>query len=151
MTKYRKRIIEELTKIIGKKIISINHVCDLICVNFENDYSIHSQALIRFLKGNKVLFTRSDYFAKENDDINSKNNYEINSKNYIDIFIGNRVVDIKVNEIGDCFIKLENNVKIDIYINVGKENFYDCNEQYRIFKSEEKHLVVYDNKKIELL
>lgn len=150
MTKYRTRIVYELQKIIESKIVRIHNVCDLICIQFDH-YSIHSQTLVRFIKGNKIMFTRTDYFAKDNDNEELRNNFDVNCDKHKDLFIGNKVLSIKVNEIGDCFITLDNNSKIEIFIDSGTENFYDYNEQYRIFDHEgsKTHFVVYDNKKID--
>ncbi len=152
MTKYRRIIAEELSPIKNESIKRIRRVTDMLGIDFSNGMSLHCQTQVRFRTRSKLLFTRDDIYVTEDfDDIDSRNNYQINSQKYLPRVIGQRIVSVRVNEIGDITLKLENGVMVEVLIKASKDHFYDYFETYRILYEDEnkKHLVVLNDKRID--
>lgn len=156
MKNIREQIMDKLSLLKSAKLFMINHACDLIMLTFEKnkiEYAFHSQTLIRFIKDNIILLTRSDYFNKKDfTDENSISNFDVKLDLYKDIFYNKAVVDIAVNEIGDLIIYCEDNIRIEIIIDSTSDSFGEGFEHWRFFEINDMkipHFVINDNLEID--
>ncbi|CDR30950.1 Uncharacterised protein [Acholeplasma oculi] len=115
------------------KITRISYAADLIMLTFTKDdieFHIHSQTLVRFIENNHILFTRTDYFNKE--DYSDENNLGTNLYVKIDMygnkFDNKKVLSLFINDLGDIDIILEDDLKIQIIIDSSADSYGYGNE-----------------------
>ena len=146
----KKELIENIMKLKGQTLNSINFACEMIMLDFGKD-AIHCQALTRISKHNDILFTTYDYQTWDGNE--SKNNDEYYFfETYKDEIVNGVVTDIKVSNTNDLIIEFDNGVKIEVFIANGYNHYDEENEQWSLLinagTEHSKHYVVY-NKNIE--
>ena len=145
-----------LSVLLESTLISITHAADLISLVFnkdDNEYAFHSQTLTRFIEANSILFTRTDYFNREdyNDENYDKTDLDLKLSLYRSSFENLKIISINVTDIGDISFVLENKLRIEAVIDSSIDSYGYGNEHWRFFdmKEENQHFVVSDNLKIE--
>ncbi|MFK5884102.1 MAG: hypothetical protein QM489_07190 [Candidatus Izemoplasma sp.] len=151
LIKPKEEIANNLSVLIGSKITRITHVADLIVLEFTkngNEYGIHSQTFVRFIKNKKILFTRNDYYTSStNKDDSSPSNFELKNAKYSNDILNRELLFININEVGDISLSFAENIVIEVIIDTSKDYFDEQNELWRFFKyaSSNPHFVVYDD------
>lgn len=120
-----------LDNIVGLRLTDIKRACEMLMFHFEN-YAIHAQCLARIIKNDDILVTTADYQSW--DGKSNKNNDEYyNLDKYKSIIEGGTVVSVEVNTLCDLFIRLDNDITIQILIQNGYSHYDQEREQYRFF------------------
>ena len=140
---------EQVVKSInGLKLNKISLACQMIILDFGRVGS-HCQCLTRIIKGTDILFTTQDYQSWDGKEDTNNDEWYFYQK-YKPIIEGGVVEEININSINDLFIKLNNDVCIEVYVSNGYYHYEEEQEQWRLLVAGEKsyHMVVY-NKHIE--
>ena len=147
-----------LNNIIGLRFVDIKQACEMLMFHFDK-YAIHAQCLTRIIKDDDILLATADYQSW--DGKNDKNNDEYyNLDKYKSIIEGGTIISVEVNPLCDLFIKLDNDITIQILIQNGYSHYDQEREQYRFFEigaddeneeqaRQRKHYIIY-NKHIEI-
>lgn len=143
---------KSISKILGLRLTNIKCALEMLMFSFE-DYVIHVQCLTRIVKKNDILVTTIDYQSWDGE--NPENNDErYNLEKYKPIILGGKVTSIKLNDLFDLEIALDNDIMIQIFIENSYAHYDEEREQYRFFKTESeneteeqeknrKHYVIY--------
>lgn len=146
----KKELIENIMKLKGQTLNSINFACEMIMLDFGKD-AIHCQALTRISKHNDILFTTYDYQTWDGNESKNNDEYYFFEK-YKDEIVNGFVTDIKVSNTNDLIIEFDNGVKIEVFIANGYNHYDEENEQWclliNVMEKQSKHYAVY-NKNIE--
>ena len=147
----RKKLNGLLDTFIGKELLDINLVCEMMCFNF-GEMSFHAQGFTRVLQNDEVLVTTLDY--QHWDEVDDKNNDEwLNMNQCKNVIINNKIERIDLLSNNDVFIYLENGICIQSFNCNGPLHFSDYNEQWRfVLNSNENNVhIVAQGKMIEFL
>jgi len=139
------------------KIDDISHILDMIVIGFktkDSEYRLHCQTLVRFIKDNHILMTRTDYFNREDscDEDYSITNFNVKLEQFKGDFEHKTVREVKIDDLGDLKIILENNASIEVIIDSSIDSFGYETEHWRFFEFDNKdelHFVVFDDLKID--
>lgn len=146
-----KNINEYLETFIGKELLDINLVCEMMCFNF-GEMHFHAQGFTRVLQNDEILVTTLDY--QHWDEKDDKNNDEwINMAQFKKVILNNRIERFELMPINDIFIYLENGICVQSFNRNGPLHFGDCDEQWRfLIKNNENDIhIVAQGKTIEFL
>ena len=139
-----------ISQISGLQLTSVKLACEMLIFNFEGSavYALHSQCLTRIIKNGDILLTTLDYQSW--DEENSENNDEwYNLNKFENDIVGGKVESVDLNDINDLAIKLNNRIKIELFISNGYNHYDEEREQYRFFEviddehPKNAHYVVY--------
>lgn len=143
----RKRMEKFFDLLNGRTLDSVYPVCEMLIFEFGN-ISLHVQCFARITQRNKILLTTLDYQNwDEITDINNDEWYHLSQ--YREIIVNNCVIKAELTAMNDIFIRLENDISIQIFISNGAPHYIDECEQWRIFEKdneEDLHIVVYADK-----
>ena len=134
-----------LSKIVNKKIISFNRVCDLLSITIsdlnEEEIFIHIQSFFRFLKDGKVLISSEDMYrcGKKSNlenfqwDKPGESLFDDTMKLNNDILFNSKIVSFNIENSGDLTVHFENDLILQIFVDTSESE-----EKYRIFDSQEE-------------
>ena len=126
--------------IIGKNIVDINRVCNMLCIEFQSPkgvcVSLHVQSFFRVSQRNKILISSEDMFRCNDEreindfqwDVPGKSVFDKSIVDYHDLLFNSLVTKVEQNEIGDCFIFFNNDLVFQIFIDTT-----ETEEKYRLF------------------
>lgn len=125
----REKTNQILKTFIGKKLIDIHLVCEMMCFDF-GDVGFHAQGFTRIIQNDEILVTTADY--QHWDQVESENNDEwYNIAQYKDRIINNIIERIELSPVNDMFIYLSNGICIQAFAEYGSLHFCDYCEQWR--------------------
>lgn len=144
-----------LKNIEGGNLVSIGRAASMGWFLFDKDndeYALHLQTSFRVTLDEKILFAGADIFqpsemiavSEKFDletfewDVQGNNLYDENVKLFMEKYSQNLTVnDVFMNQLGDLSIQLSERVKIDVFVNMSRE------ECWRFFKRHsDNHLVI---------
>lgn len=113
---------KELNELVGKKVNSIFlQLRDMVILNFgdEIEYSLHISSFVRVSQKGKILFTSSDVFfntdyTRQSDEDKSSCLIDKNIEVVRNVIVGELIINLDFNELGDVKIYLSNDCKIEI-------------------------------------
>lgn len=137
------------------KLVSVGRASSLawfLFVKDNDEYALHLQTGFRVVANENILFASADIFQPSEElesrekfdleafewDIQGNNRYDEKVNLFVDMYPdGLTVNDISINQFGDLSIWLSENIKIEVFVNMSKE------ECWRFFKRHsDKHLVI---------
>lgn len=143
------KIKDYLELLIGRNLDDLNLACEMMMFTF-GDISLHSQCFTRIVHKDSVLLTTLDY--QNWDEITDKNNDEwYNLSLYKGLIINNKVIETELTPAKDVFIRLQNDVSIQIFFSNGAPHYAEDCEQWRIFVNTDDsipHTVIYSDSQI---
>ena len=152
------RSIQYLNNLKGANLVSVGRASSLawfLFVKENSEYALHLQTGFRVVDDKKIIFASADIFqpseAIESShdfswenfewDIQGNNKYDERVDLFSEIYSYKLTVkDVFINQFGDLSIHLNNNIKIEVFVNMSDE------ESWRFFeRRSDKHLVIYGN------
>ena len=147
--------IECLKKVNGGNLVGVGRASSLAWFLFvvgEDEYALHLQTGFRVVINGSIFVASADIFQPSESlelsdtfdfkafdwDIQGNNRYDEKISLFREKYSSNLLVnDISINELGDLLIQLSENVKIEVFVNMSKE------ECWRFFKRHsDSHLVI---------
>ena len=133
-----REINEFINRWVGKKLESINNICEMLDIGFSDNLVLHGMGLTRIFINDDLLITTIDYNSW--DEAEDKNNDEwFNTDKYKDQIIGGIVTSITISKANDLFIELDNGVRIECYIANAYPHYAEEFEQWVLFEHNKSH------------
>lgn len=133
-----KEIIGFINLWVGKRLESINNICEMLDIGFSDNLILHGMGLTRIFINDDLLITTIDYNSW--DESESKNNDEwFNTDKYKDQIIGGIVTNITISKSNDLFLELDNGGRIECYIANAYPHYAEECEQWVLFEYNKSH------------
>lgn len=119
-----------LEKMKSCRLTGIRCACEMLVFDF-GSYGLHAQNYARVVKNGKILLTTLDYqsWDRKNDEYNDEWR---NLDQYRDEIVGGVVSDVRLNELNDLTVTLDNGVTIECFAANGETIYEEEPEFWRL-------------------
>ena len=123
---------------VGKRLESLNCICEMLDFCFSDNLVLHGLGLTRIFLKDDLIITTIDYNSWDQTD--SKHNDEwFNTEKYKDQIIGGKVTNISISKSNDLFLELDNGVRIECFVANAYPHYDEEREQWLLFEHTEDH------------
>ncbi len=125
-----------VSELVGQNLTDIGANYEILILKF-GEYEVHVSGFARIINGRNIMLTTNDYHSSNDKDYRHNDMY-FNIAKFGSELIGRSVINVDVSPINDLFIKLDNEIRIEIFNSSGNLSFSHETEHWFLYKPEDK-------------